>query len=181
MCLFNRCVLLSLLAATLSCGGGSGMSKGSNPGNPAVPQFSHVMIVVEENHSFNSVIGNSAMPYLNSLASKFGLATNYFANVHPSLPNYFVLTAGDSITSDDNFSGVVNQNTVVDALKAAGLSWKCYAESLPNPGYLGADTQMYVHRHNPFAYFGSVQNDPAEAANMVPFAQLGADLGANQL
>ena len=50
-----------------------------------VPASSHVLVVVEENHSHASVIGNSSMPYLNSLASKYGLATQYYANTHPSI------------------------------------------------------------------------------------------------
>jgi hypothetical protein len=40
-------------------------------------------MVVEENHNYSEVIRNSAMPYLNSLASQYGLATQYFANTIP--------------------------------------------------------------------------------------------------
>src|SRR5215471_19366349 len=58
----------------------------------AVPPAGHVVIVVEENHSYSSVIGNSAMPYLNGLASQYGLATQYYANTHPSIGNYFMMT-----------------------------------------------------------------------------------------
>jgi hypothetical protein len=36
------------------------------------------------------------MPYLQSLIAKGGLATNYFANFHPSIGNYFELIIGDS-------------------------------------------------------------------------------------
>jgi len=58
----------------------------------AVPQVKHVFIIVEENHSYSSVIGSSSMPYLNGLARRYGLATSYYANVHPSIGNYFMLT-----------------------------------------------------------------------------------------
>src|SRR5262252_955393 len=64
-----------------------------------VPTSSHVFIVVEENHSYSSVIGNSAMPYFNSLANRYGLATQYFAVTHPSIGNYFMLTTGQVITN----------------------------------------------------------------------------------
>src|SRR5215470_11350593 len=74
----------------------------------AVPQAGHVVVVVEENHSYSSVIGNSAMPYLNSLANQYGLATQYFANTHPSIPNYFWLTTGQYVTLDDGSSKVYN-------------------------------------------------------------------------
>ncbi|HET7441599.1 MAG TPA: hypothetical protein VFJ47_09875, partial [Terriglobales bacterium] len=53
-----------------------------------VMETSHVFVVVEENHSYSQVIGSSSMPYLNSLATKYGLATKYYANTHPSIGNY---------------------------------------------------------------------------------------------
>ncbi len=169
--------LLSLLAL-ISCGGGSSHT---NTGNPNIPQFQHVFIVVEENHSFSQTIGNSAMPYLNSLSQKYGLATNYFADVHPSLPNYFMLTTGQTIAIDDTFSGTVTQDNVTQALTGAGKSWKVYAESLPNAGYLGGDVGLYARHHNPFAYFSMVINTPSQQENVVPFTQLATDMGANQL
>ena len=47
-----------------------------------------------ENASYSDVIGAASMPYLNSLAQKYALATNYYANTHPSIGNYFMLTTG---------------------------------------------------------------------------------------
>ena len=62
-------------------------------------QFGHVFIVLEENASYADFIGSSSMPYFDSLANTYGLATNYYANLHPSIPNYFELTAGKTLTS----------------------------------------------------------------------------------
>ena len=60
-----------------------------------VPSFEHVFVVVEENQNYADVIGNTKdMPFLNTLAARYGLATNYYANTHPSINNYFFLTAG---------------------------------------------------------------------------------------
>jgi hypothetical protein len=42
-----------------------------------VPQSKHVWVLTEENHSYEAVIGNSGMPYFNSLAAKYSLATQY--------------------------------------------------------------------------------------------------------
>ena len=182
-------ILAGLIAAAMlqsGCGGG-GYSSGTTGVNPTnnPPQFAHVFVVVEENHSFNDVIGNSNMPYLNSLVSAGGLATQYYADAHPSLPNYFVLTTGEGTsitgTEGDFFSGVVTEDNVVRALTAAGKTWKCYAESLPSPGYLGIDTGNYVRRHNPFSYLSDVQNSSSQAANVVQFPQLAADLSNNAL
>jgi phosphatidylinositol-3-phosphatase len=182
--------LVGVIAAAIlqgGCGGGVGSSTGGGTsGVPnSIPQFAHVFVVVEENHSFNSVIGNSNMPYLNGLASANGLATQYFADAHPSLPNYFELTVGEgtSITGieGDAFSGVVTQDNVVRALTAAGKSWKCYVESLPSPGYLGTDNGAYVRRHNPFTYFSDVQNSSSQAGNIVQSTQLSADISNSSL
>ena len=36
-----------------------------------VPASQHVVVVIEENHGYNSVIGNPSMPYLNGLANQY--------------------------------------------------------------------------------------------------------------
>src|SRR5271157_2241647 len=74
-------------------------------GTPAsIPQVQHVFIVVEENQSYDDVIGNPDMPFLNQLAAHGGLARQYYANTHPSLNNYFYLTSGRRGTSLPGFS-----------------------------------------------------------------------------
>jgi acid phosphatase len=140
-----------------------------------------VILIVEENHSYSEVIGNSSMPYLNSLASQYGLATQYFANGHPSLPDYLMLTTGMTETLDDNFSGTISDDNVVRELVKAGKSWKAYQESIPSAGYLGGDAAAYLRHHNPFSYLSDVQNDPSQAANVVPFSQFATDLANNTL
>jgi acid phosphatase len=145
-----------------------------------VPQFGHVFLLVEENQAYQSVIGSASMPYLNQLANRYGNATNYFANTHPSIGNYFWLTTGQGITNDSNFSGTVTDDNLVRRLLADGKSWRSYAESLPAIGYTGTDQYPYVKRHNPFAYFSDVVGT-SQANNLVPFSQFSADLNNNQL
>jgi acid phosphatase len=177
-------LILSLLAGMqLACGGG-----GSATVQPPVqtapagqPTFNEVVLVVEENHSFSEVVGNSSMPYFNSLVSQYGLAAQYFANAHPSLPNYMVLTTGLTETFDDNFTGTISDDNVVRELMKAGKSWKSYAESIPSVGYVGADSNLYARRHNPFTYLSDVQQDSAQAANIVPFTQFATDLANDAL
>lgn len=144
-----------------------------------IPPSSHVFIVLEENHSYSSVIGNSAMPYLNSLASKYGLATQSYANTHPSIGNYFELTAGDLITTaNDSLCNSITQDNIVRHLLTAGKTWKAYAQSLPSVGYMGCSAYPYVRRHNPLSYFSDVANS-SEKNNLVPFTAFAGDL-ANQ-
>lgn len=176
-------ILFAMTAFTsldLGCGG-SGPSSTQTPVPAGQPNFAHVILVVEENHSYSDVMGNSSMPYFNSLASQYGTAAQYFANAHPSLPNYLVLTTGATETFDDNFSGTITDDNVVRELVNAGKSWKSYAESIPSPGYLGGDTGSYLRHHNPFTYLSDVQNDSTQAANIVPFTQFAADLSNNAL
>ena len=167
------------LLLAVGCGGG-GIGTSSNPNTPSQPLFGHVFLVVEENHSYSEVIGNSDMPYLNSLASQFGLATQYYANAHPSIGNYFMLTTGKMESLDDAFSGTISDDNIVRELVNAGKSWKCYAESLPSRGYTGPDSYPYLKHHNPFAYFKDVAGT-SQADNLVPFTEFSADLASGAL
>jgi acid phosphatase len=147
----------------------------------AIPAADHVFVIVLENHAFNQVIGSPFMPYLNSLASAHSLATNYFANTHPSIGNYFMLTTGNIETNNDAFAGTVSSDSIPRAFAAAGKTWKAYMESLPSVGYTGGDVYPYFKHHNPFAYMTDVLGSSAETANLVPFTQISSDLSAGTL
>ena len=173
-------IILSVVCIGLSsCGG---VSSTSPPASPVpVPAMDHVFLVVLYIHGFGEVIGNPAMPYLNSLANSGGLATAYFANAHPSIPNYFMLTTGSTETFDTAFTGVITDDNLVRALTGAGKTWKAYIENLPSTAYTGPDVGTYLKHHNPFSYLNDVVTSPAQAANMVPFSQFSADLAAGSL
>jgi|SRR5579864_183855 len=164
---------LSLALLTCGCGGGRG-------GGVKPPASSRFFLVVEENHSYSEVIGNSAMPYLNGLATKYGLATQYYADAHPSIGNYFMLTTGQIETIDDAFTGTIGDDNVVRELVKANKTWRSYAESLPSPGYLGGDSYPYLRHHNPFTYLSDVIGT-SQASNVVPFTQFSSDLASNNL
>jgi acid phosphatase len=167
--------LIGFVGLQASCGGGT-----TDPPPPPppgkIPIVAHVFLLVEENHSYSQVIGNSVMPYTNGLAKQYALATQFYANRFNSLPNYFMLTVGDLVTTNDSYTGTVTADNVARAVTAAGKSWKIYAESLPSAGYLGPSVLPYGQDHNPFAYFSDVKNSSSQAANMVPFTQLATDM-----
>lgn len=178
----SRLAIFSLVSVVLfgvACGTGGTTIVNSSTGT--VPQFNHVVVVMEENTSYTQVIGTGTMPYLESLASKYGLATLYFGDVHPSIGNYMMLTTGTLATTDDNFSGTISTDNLVRQFAKDGKAWKAYLEDLPAAGYLGGDTGFYIKHHNPFSYFTDVTSNPAEAAKMVPFSQFASDLGGNAL
>lgn len=152
------------------------------PGPPGpLPSFGHVFVVVEENANYAAVIGDTSMPYLNSLARQYALATQFYANTHPSIGNYFMMIVGDTITNDDGFSGLVTRDNLVRALTTAGKTWKSYAEDLPAVGYAGAGRGRYARKHNIFVLLSDVAHDSAQARNLVPFTQLATDLAGNTL
>jgi phosphatidylinositol-3-phosphatase len=186
-----RTAVFILAMALAGCGGrttfsGAIPAPSPSPGpSPtpasAIPVVSHVALVVLENHGASQVIGSPFMPFLNSLAAQNSVAMNYFADAHDSIGNYFMLTTGQLESTDDHFSGTINDDNIVRALTGAGKSWKAYMESLPAQGYTGNDVPPYVKQHNPFVFLSDVLSSSAQANQIVPLTQLSADLAASAL
>jgi len=151
------------------------------PTGGGIPQAGHVFIVIEENRDYTDVFDSSSMPYLKNLAQQYGLATRYYANTHPSIGNYFMLGTGQIITNDDDYSKIVPVDNVVRRLRAAGKTWKSYAEDMPSVGYTGPDVGGYARKHNTFALLSDVANDSTERKNLVPFTQFATDLANGTL
>ena len=145
--------------------------------------------MAEENANYADIIGNPSMPYLNSLANQYGLATQYYANIQGSISDYFLWTTGQILTTDNGQTPLtfpVSVDNVVRELVAAGLTWKQYAESIPSVGYIGGDAVgpdggTFYTRHVPLPYMTDVQNSSIQRQNIVPFTQLAADLAAGNL
>src|SRR5437763_11457961 len=111
--------------ALLLLGSSTACTEGTAPSSLGL---GHVLVVVEENHDYADAIGSGAMPYLDSLARQYGLATQYYANTHPSIGNYFMLTVGQVITNDDGYTATISADNIIRQLVAAGKTWKAYAE-----------------------------------------------------
>ena len=128
-------------------GGGSALKTfpATRPPPVRIPAFTHVVIVVFENHEATEIAGNSAAPTFNALARRYAAVTNYDAVAHPSLPNYLALVSGSTqgITSDCT-DCVVRARSLADTLAAAGKTWKTYAEDLPYPGFTGGSAGRYA-------------------------------------
>jgi hypothetical protein len=116
-----------------------------------------------ENKPYNQIIGSSAAPYENQLANQCGLATNYSAVAHPSLPNYIAATSGSTQgITDDNppSSHPLSANSIFGQISNSGS----FQESMPSKCDL-TDSYPYAVKHNPEAYYTSVRT--ACAANDV--------------
>src|SRR5690242_10470402 len=95
---FRPQTLMPLMIAALVLGGVAI----ARPISASAPRPDHVAIVIMENHSYEQVIGNTAAPYINSLAQQNASLTQSFAIGHPSEPNYLELWSGSNqgVTDD---------------------------------------------------------------------------------
>lgn len=155
---------------------GSAMQNAAS-GATSLGGIRHVVLIMMENHEYNSIIGSSSAPYLNKLANTYALATSYYAKFHPSLPNYLALTGGSNfgITSDCTPSTKCSTtgSSIFSLVSNAGLTWKTYAEEMPQNCALsdyGTSSNKYMVHHNPGAYYTSVRSQCD--SNDVPMGSL---------
>ena len=145
-------------------------------------QSAHIVMVVEENQSYATVVRNTTdWPNLNNLISNGALATNYYANTHPSIGNYFMLTTGQLLTNDDQSTTVWTVDNIARRMLAANIPFKIYAEGITQ-GYVGGNIGLYLVRHNPFARLSDIANNPQVANQCIwPFTQFAVDLANGTL
>jgi phosphatidylinositol-3-phosphatase len=164
----------SKLLCLLSCLLVAGVAAAQN-----VPRSSHVWIITEENHSYEDVVGNRDMPYYNQLIQQFGLATQFYAEQHSSLPALMWLVAGAPVEpNNDTDSCHHDEDNVVRELLKQGYTWRSYQENLPYTGFLGlfgGTNDLYYRRHNPLIDFSDVCPGTGQEHNSVPFSQMAAD------
>jgi phospholipase C len=148
---------------------------------PSSARYAHVIWILEENHSYGKIIGNSQAGYINALARECGLATNYHNISHPSLPNYVGMTSGLPLSQLYRFSSDCNPSsrcsTWAPSILGQTRSWKTYEESMPSNCYR-KNRGEYAVRHNPAPYFRKLSDC---ATHDVPYARLAADLTAGRL
>ncbi|ULO10409.1 acid phosphatase [Paenibacillus sp. 19GGS1-52] len=122
-----------------------------------VKTVDHIVVVVEENHSYKKIVGSSKAPYMQSLIKQGALFTKAYAVTHPSQPNYLALFSGSTQNvTDDSCKGPFSGGNLASELKKAGLTFTGYSENLPKTGYTGCSTNVYARKHNPWAQFSNV-------------------------
>lgn len=119
----------------------------------AVPEFDHVLVVMEENHSYSNVIGNSDAPYINSLVDRGASFSDAHAVTHPSQPNYIAQFSGSTqgVTSDS-----CPHMFAADNLAHQVGSFTGYAEDLPAAGDTSCTSGSYARKHSPWTDFSNV-------------------------
>jgi phospholipase C len=176
-----------------------------------VPRYDHIIVIVEENKGYATVLDKGYAPNISRLAATYGMATQMFAEVHPSEANYVALLGGDTfgIHDDDAWYCVPNDThpfckgaeapgfvphlidrpNLAAQLSTNGLGWRAYLEDLPAPGSLAivspeSATQpaaLYAAKHTGFTNFASVHADPQLARELVGFDVLATDLASGNM
>ncbi|MFZ0324675.1 MAG: PKD domain-containing protein [Actinomycetes bacterium] len=175
-------LLLALGAMLLPAVGDAGSSRADASPLPAVtsPAIQHVVWVWMENRSYNSVIGSSQAPYINSLARTYGSASNAWAITHPSAPNYIGAHSGLPL-SQLPASDCTTCTKPGPDLFTQVPSWRAYEESMTTPCRRNQDSGgLYVARHNPALYFTDISAASC-AANDVGYPMLATDLANHTL
>ena len=140
-------------------------SVGTPCGQSAAPpaQYDHIYLFVFENLSYASFLADN-LPYTHALAAACGLATNYSAITHPSLPNYLAMTSGDTqgITGDPapTNPGSLTADNIFNEVTLSGGQWRSYSESMPQNCYHADDppapNAYYTVHHEPAVYYADI-------------------------
>ena len=119
-------------------------------------RYRHVVWVVFENKQYSQIIGSPNAPYINSVANKCGLATNFYGEAHPSLPNYIAMTSGSTQGITDDSGPSSHPLSVPSIFSQLGGSWRALAESMPSNCDLNGGGE-YAPRHNPAVYYTNIR------------------------
>ena len=141
-------------------------------GREHVPAFSHLFVVLMENTSAQEAL---AVPQIAGLASRYAHASAWYAESHPSLPNYLALAAGSTFAVTDDCTDCYQDGPdLATQLSSAGITWGAYLEGMPAPCFLGPQSPdgTYAQKHDPFAYFGDVRASPSVCAHLQPLSAL---------
>jgi acid phosphatase len=122
-----------------------------------------ILVVIEENHTLAQM--RSGMPYVASLAQRYGYATRWRALTHPSEPNYLAIAGGSTygVTDDRapsaNAAKVGRAHSVFGQALSVGKTAKTYADAMPDACHVwdspdrSVGKPTYAVRHNPWVYF----------------------------
>ena len=132
---------------------------------------SPVVVIVLENHSYASIVGNPSAPFINGTLIAHGLLEQQYYSVYPnSGENYLAMTAG--------ITDVTAARTAPNLFASlpSSVPWRAFEESMPSTCYSktnstalvpGTSIPLYTKGHNPAVRFDNVSGTGL-CANDVP-------------
>ncbi len=136
-----------------------------------IPDFAHVWILVMENTSYDEIVGQPDVPYLNELIARYGLADAYQGVARPSQPNYLAMFSGSTHGITDNDSHDLDAPSIADQIEASGRTWREHDENVPPDCFTGSKALdgrdgpgEYRRKHAPAISFTSIREDPRRCA-----------------
>lgn len=140
-------------------------------GPAPIPRPDHVVVVIEENRTYNQIIGSADAPFINQLARDGALMTDAHGVAHPSQPNYLALFSGSTQgLHNDSCPHTFDGPNLAVSLRQKGLTFGGYSESLPAAGFTGCQNGPYARKHNPWVNFTNV-----DASVNIPFTAFPSD------
>lgn len=149
----------------------------SNPcqGTAPPPAYQHVVVIMEENRGLTQVLGSPLAPYVNQLGRECGIALDYAAVSHPSLPNYIAITSGGTQGVGDDAGPSSHPLAVPSIFSLLGGGWRSLDESMPS-ACDHASGGEYATKHNPAVYYTNLGSEcPGQD---VPMDVASPDIGA---
>ncbi len=172
--------LVRLLTGVLLCGASLSPALAQS-----VPQYDHVVLVIDENKNDTEIRNSALAPYINNvLLPGSADLTHFVAEQHPSQPNYLHFFSGsDQGVKQDGLPGTTAEPGTLPPLGTpppfhtpnlgreilnSGHTFASFSESLPSVGFTGEaftstpGVNEYVRKHNPAVDW---QDDTATASS----------------
>ena len=149
--------------------------------------YDHIILVMEENHGYDEVVGSPNAPYISELAQQGALFTNSHGVTHPSQPNYLAIYSGNvqGVIGDESLEARTPYTTsnLGASLIKHGLTFKGYAQTMPSVGYLPSyfkkseltNASLYARKHVPWVnWLGDKENNISPSLSL-PMEQFPKD------
>jgi hypothetical protein len=144
-----------------------------------VGPLDHVFMIYLENHGVKDIVGSPNAPYINGLIDNYGYGSNYFAQTHPSLPNYYPILGGSDFGFNFNCAlDCFDEPNLADNIERAGKGWASYEQSMPSPCFTQS-SGPYTPGELPFLAFHDIVSNTARCqAHVLPLQRMATDLAS---
>ena len=152
-----------------------------------LPRPDHIIVVIEENHGYDEVIGSPNAPFITQLANEGALFTDAHGVTHPSQPNYLAIYSGSTqgVTDDkclDNETPFTTPNLGA-ALISKGFTFNGFAQTMPSAGFLDCEylkssltgASLYARKHCPWVDWQGNQANNIDSALSLPMSEFPKD------